>query len=154
MPEGWIVVTAGNPPEYNSSVREFDIVTWDRLKRIDVEPDYDVWKEYAWRRSTHPAILTYLDIRKDDFYKIESTVDGKSFVTARGWSDLSDMIRLCEENGVLFLDLTERCVAVMEEDGELLFGFANTSPGQGHINSLGHRVYAEAVYALIAEQEG
>ena len=32
-------------------------------------------------------------------YKIESTVDGKTFVTARGWSDLSDMIRLCEENG-------------------------------------------------------
>ena len=99
VPEGWIVVTAGNPPEYNSSVREFDIVTRDRLKRIDVEPDYDVWKEYAYRRSTHPAILTYLDIKKDDFYKIESTVDGKTFVTARGWSDLSDMIRLCEENG-------------------------------------------------------
>ena len=39
IPDGWIVVTAGNPPEYNNSVREFDIVTWDRLKRIDVEPD-------------------------------------------------------------------------------------------------------------------
>ena len=31
VPAGWIVVTAGNPPEYNKSVREFDIVTWDRL---------------------------------------------------------------------------------------------------------------------------
>lgn len=99
VPDGWIVVTAGNPAEYNSSVREFDIVTWDRLKRIDVEPDYDVWKEYAYRKAVHPAILTYLDIKKSDFYRIESTVDGKSFVTARGWSDLSDMIRLCEENG-------------------------------------------------------
>ena len=99
VPEGWIVVTAGNPPEYNNSVREFDIVTWDRLKRIDVTPDFDVWKEYAYARSTHPAILTYLDIKKADFYKIESTADGKRFVTARGWSDLSDIIRLCEENG-------------------------------------------------------
>ena len=99
VPEGWIVVTAGNPPEFNSSVREFDVVTWDRLKRIDVEPDYEVWKEYAWARSTHPAILTYLDVKKDDFYKIESGVDGKTFVTARGWSDLSDMMRLCELNG-------------------------------------------------------
>ena len=34
VPNGWIVVTAGNPPEFNNSVREFDIVTWDRLKRI------------------------------------------------------------------------------------------------------------------------
>ena len=32
VPEGWIIVTAGNPPEYNNSVREFDIVTMDRLK--------------------------------------------------------------------------------------------------------------------------
>lgn len=100
VPDGWIVVTAGNPPEYNNSVREFDIVTWDRLKRIDVEPDYDVWKEYAYKKGIHAAILTYLDIKKADFYKIETTVDGKSFVTARGWSDLSDMMKLYEQHGI------------------------------------------------------
>lgn len=100
VPNGWIVVTAGNPPEYNNSVREFDIVTWDRLKRIDVEPDYDVWKEYAYKKGVHPAITTYLDIKKGDFYKIETTVDGKSFVTARGWSDLSDMMHLYEEHNL------------------------------------------------------
>ena len=58
VPDGWIVVTAGNPPEYNNSVREFDIVTWDRLKRIDVEADYDVWKEYAYKHGIHPAVMT------------------------------------------------------------------------------------------------
>ena len=100
VPDGWIVVTAGNPPEYNNSVREFDIVTWDRLKRIDVEPDYDVWKEYAYRMGVHPAVTTYLDIRKSNFYKVESTVNGKSFVTARGWDDLSQMIHLYERHKI------------------------------------------------------
>ena len=100
VPKGWIVVTAGNPPEYNNSVREFDIVTWDRLKRIDVEADYNVWKEYAVNTGTHASITTYLDIKKGDFYKVETTVDGKSFVTARGWSDLSDMIKLYEQNKI------------------------------------------------------
>ena len=108
VPDGWIVVTAGNPPEYNNSVREFDIATWDRLKRIDVEPDYDVRKEYAYKTGIHPAITTYLDIKKGDFYKIETTVDGKSFVTARGWSDLSDMMRLYEQNGIV---VNEKLVA-------------------------------------------
>ncbi len=42
----------------------------------------------------------------------------------------------------------------MEQDGQLLFGFANTAPGQGHINSAGLRLYAEAVHALIAQEEG
>ena len=100
VPDGWIVVTAGNTPEYNNSVREFDIVTWDRLKRIDVEPDFGVWKEYAYLSNVHPAIISYLDVKHSDFYKIESTVDGKSFVTARGWSDLSDMIKLYEKHGL------------------------------------------------------
>ena len=100
VPDGWIVVTAGNPPEYNNSVREFDIVTLDRLKRIDVEPDFGVWKEYAYLSNVHPAIISYLDVKHSDFYKIESTVDGKSFVTARGWSDLSDMIKLYEKHGL------------------------------------------------------
>ena len=99
VPQGWIIVTAGNPPEYNNSVREFDIVTWDRMKRIDVEPDYAVWKEYAIERGVHPAVTSYLEIRPQDFYLIESTVDGKRFVTARGWVDLSDMMKLYEKNG-------------------------------------------------------
>lgn len=100
VPDGWIVVTAGNPPEYNNSVREFDIVTWDRLKRIDCEPDYDVWKEYAVNSGVHASITTYLDIKKSDFYLVESTTEGKAFVTARGWEDLSKMIILYEQNGI------------------------------------------------------
>lgn len=121
IPDGWIVVTAGNPPEYNNSVREFDIVTWDRLKRIDVEPDYRVWKEYAYQKGVHPAILTYLDINKDDFYRIETTVDGKNFVTARGWSDLSDMIRLYEQNG---LAVDELLVAQYLQNHKIAQNFA------------------------------
>lgn len=99
IPDGWIVVTAGNPPEYNDSVREFDIVTWDRLKRIDVEPDFPVWKEYAYLRRIHASIISYLMARPQDFYLVQTTVDGKSFVTARGWEDLSNIIDLYEQNG-------------------------------------------------------
>ena len=43
IPKGWIIVAAGNSPEYNKSVREFDVVTLDRVKKIQVEPDYQVW---------------------------------------------------------------------------------------------------------------
>ena len=93
-------MTAGNPTEYNNSVREFDIVTWDRLKRIDVDPDFAAWKEYAYHCGTHPAVTTYLEIKKGDFYTIESTVDGKRFATARGWSDLSEMLKLYEKLGI------------------------------------------------------
>lgn len=121
VPYGWIVVTAGNPPEYNNSVREFDIVTWDRLKRVDIEPDYDAWKEYAVNAGVHPAITTYLDIKKGDFYKIESTLDGKTFATARGWTDLSATMRIYERRGFA---ITERLVGQYIQNPRIAKDFA------------------------------
>lgn len=96
VPEGWIIVAAGNPPEYNKSVRDFDVVTLDRIKKIDVEENYKVWKEYAYQAEIHPAILAYLELRNDYFYRMETTVDGKTFATARGWEDLSSLLKAYE----------------------------------------------------------
>ena len=100
VPEGWVVVCAGNPPEYNRSVHEFDIVTLDRLREIDVEPDYAAWRAYATEAGLHSAVTTFLEAKKDCFYKVESRPGGgKAFVTARGWEDLARVIALYEGLG-------------------------------------------------------
>ena len=99
VPDGWVVVCAGNPPEYNKSVYDFDVVTLDRLRKIDVEPDLDAWLDYARATGAHPAVITYLQVKADQFYSIESTPHGKSFVTARGWDDLSRVMRAYERKG-------------------------------------------------------
>lgn len=100
LPEGWVVVTAGNPPEYNDSAREFDIVTLDRLKKIEVEPDFEAWKSYAYAAHMHPAVMSFLRSKREHFYHVETTVSGKSIVTPRGWEDLSKMLLLYEDNGI------------------------------------------------------
>lgn len=99
IPEGWVIVAAGNPPEYNKSVREFDVVTMDRVKRIDVEADFEVWKEYAYQQGLHGAVISYLNTRKQNFYQMETTVDGRNFATPRGWEDLSELIGVYEKLG-------------------------------------------------------
>ena len=96
IPEGWVIVAAGNPPEYNKSVRDFDVVTLDRVKKIMVEPDYRIWKEYAYKENIHPAILSYLELRSTCFYQMETTIDGRQFATPRGWEDLSRMMEVYE----------------------------------------------------------
>ena len=100
VPEGWIIVAAGNPSEYNDSVRDFDMAIWDRVRRIDVEPDFSVWRKYAAETGMHPSVLAYLDGHRENLYSIRSTVDGKQFVTMRGWSDLSDVMFLYEGRGL------------------------------------------------------
>ncbi|MCD7820391.1 MAG: AAA family ATPase [Lachnospiraceae bacterium] len=100
VPEGWVIVTAGNPPMYNKSVREFDIVTMDRLKIMEVEADYKAFKAYAQERGVHPAILSFLELHPEFFYQVEATGKGRSYVTARGWEDVSQIITLYEESGL------------------------------------------------------
>ena len=100
LPEGWLIAAAGNPPEYNRSVRDFDVVTLDRVKRIDVQEDFAVWKEYARAKGLHGAVVSYLDIRKDHFYRVETTAEGIQFATARGWEDLSELLTVYETLGL------------------------------------------------------
>ena len=99
IPQGWLIVAAGNPPEYNKSVREFDVVTMDRVKKMQVEPDFDAWREYAYTAGVHPAVISYLNTRPANFYRMESTVDGRNFATPRGWEDLSRIIQVYEKLG-------------------------------------------------------
>ena len=121
VPNGWVIVTAGNPPEFNRSVREFDVVTLDRLKVLEVEADYDAWRKYAIDKGLHAAILNFLDLKKEYFYKIETTVSGKAYVTARGWEDLSDVITLYEEEG---LKVTDSLVGQYLRNREVVHEFA------------------------------
>ena len=122
VPQGWIVVTAGNPPEYNDAVRPFDLAMLDRLKKVEVEPDFEVWKAYALQNHVHPVILSYLTVKPQFFYRITTTLDDKSFVTARAWDDLSQMITLYEENE---LAVDRDLIGQYVQDEEIARDFAN-----------------------------
>ena len=100
VPEGWIIVAAGNPPEYNKSVREFDIVTLDRVRQIDVEADLGVWLDYARGKQLHGAVISYLTAKPDSFYLVRRKEDVLSFVTARGGEDLSEILKGYEALGI------------------------------------------------------
>ncbi|HBP23941.1 MAG TPA: ATPase [Oribacterium sp.] len=121
VPDGFVIVTAGNPPEYNKSVRDFDIVTLDRVKRIDITAEYDAWKRYAYPMGVHGAILAYLDIKKENFYIVKADLQGQQFVTARGWEDLSRIMKVYEEMG---LPITRELVQQYLEDPEVARDFA------------------------------
>ncbi len=100
LPRGWIIVCAGNPPEYNRAARDFDPAMMDRLKRIDIEPSLDVWMDYASAHGVHPSITTYLANKPQNFYKVRAALSGARIVTARGWEDLSRMLLAYEQQDI------------------------------------------------------
>ena len=121
VPSGWIIITAGNPPEFNDQVRSFDLVTWDRLKKIAIDPDVDSWLRYANENNVHPAVSSFISVYKDNLLKVEKAPDGMHVVTPRSWVDLSSMIKVYEENG---FPVDENLINQYLQDAEIATSFA------------------------------
>ncbi len=121
VPPGWVIVTAGNPPRYNKSAHELDAATRDRLKVMNIEPDYRAFKDYAIQNSVERCIISYLDIRPTDFYKVTTQVNGMNVVTPRAWEDLSEMISFHEE---LSIPVTDALVTQYLQDPDTARDFA------------------------------
>ena len=69
-------------------------------------------------------------------------------------ADLTAMETACRENGIQFVNLTDSYLAGYNVQHKLPYGFANTSPGSGHMNAWGHGLFAQAVYQTVKEMEG
>ena len=98
LPDGWMLVLAGNPGEYNTSAGALDPVMADRMRLLWLEPDYPAWRSYMTERWVHPMVLSYLDDHRGHFYVFEKGNEGTGLVTARGWEDLSILLNMMEEN--------------------------------------------------------
>lgn len=62
----------------------------------------------------------------------------------------------CENNGIIFVDMTDDFKAMYYEDYHLPYGFSNTRLGRGHMNAYGDRAIAERlaeVITILEEQE-
>lgn len=99
IPDGWMLVLAGNPTMYNKSARDLDAVTMDRLRLIHLEPDLESWLPYANESGIHPTILNFLQENPQYFYQYNggnSSGTGE-LVTPRGWEDMSIQLTMMEQ---------------------------------------------------------
>lgn len=79
--------------------------------------------------------------------------EGRGY-TQTAEEDMQMVTDCCEKAGVVFVDLTESYLRGYEQQHKLPYGFYNTSPGMGHMNSWGHELFARAVFQTINELEG
>lgn len=65
---------------------------------------------------------------------------------------------VCAEKGIVFVDLTGAYTGEYADSCQLPYGFVNTTPGAGHMNKVGHRLFAqevcETIKALEEERHG
>jgi lysophospholipase L1-like esterase len=60
---------------------------------------------------------------------------------------------LKKNNDIKVVDVSSEMVNEYKENSAYSYGFSNSAPGEGHLNTTGHRIVAEAVYKCINEME-
>jgi hypothetical protein len=97
LPEGWVIVLCGNPPECNRSARRFDAAITDRLRKIPIEFDSRDFLDYATEKGFHESILSYLDLHREHIYLFDDKKGEEELVTCRGWENLSHVLKAYEK---------------------------------------------------------
>lgn len=57
----------------------------------------------------------------------------------------------CENTGIDFIDTGDAFLKYFNEYYELPYGFANTTPGSGHLNEVGHKIMADTIIDYLEE---
>ena len=88
------------------------------------------------------------------FYDPSTSLDENGSLVLGDGSDPVELFSdLCDKNGVLFLDMSERYLSQYNSSYVLPHGFWNSSVGSGHLNRYGHKMISDEIYSLISEVE-
>lgn len=106
---------------------DFETALYDLMKFIRSKTDKEIIILY------HPAVSL--------------TADGNMKILTNNAEPYYE--KVCKENGIIFVDMTDRFVREYEEDHVIPYGFYNTTMGNGHINKKAHEMIAEELAEVI-----
>ncbi len=100
LPDGWVIVLCGNPPEFNKSARNLDPATCDRVRRMDIEVSLPAFLEYCDENGAHTVIGHFLEAFPQCLYRCENKDGNLELVTCRSWYRLSQTLLAYEKCGL------------------------------------------------------
>jgi hypothetical protein len=71
VPEGWFIWAAGNRKEDRAAVFDMPTPLANRFLHLQVEPDFNSFKEYALEHGIHEQIIAFLSFRPELMHKID-----------------------------------------------------------------------------------
>lgn len=71
VPEGWFIWAAGNRDEDRAAVFEMPAPLANRFIHVEVSPDFDNFKHYAFERGLHEQVIAFLSFRPALLHKNE-----------------------------------------------------------------------------------
>ncbi len=92
LPEGSIVIGAGNRAQDSAIVRPMSSALINRLIHVQLKASPKDWIEWAYANSIHPWVLEYVELRPDHLW-VQPPKTEEPFSSPRAWHMLSDALK-------------------------------------------------------------
>jgi hypothetical protein len=91
MPEGSIVIGAGNRAQDSAIVKPMSSALVNRMVHVQLQVSHKDWLQWARANNVHPWVLEYLQLRSDHLWS-QPPKHEEPFSTPRSWHMLSDAL--------------------------------------------------------------
>src|SRR5246127_2880392 len=92
LPEGWVVVAAGNPASERGVHFSMPRPLRNRFVHLNLEPDFDDWCQWAVRSGLRPEIIAFLRFKPALLHDANATSDVNAWPTPRSWEMASNVL--------------------------------------------------------------
>ena len=98
LPENCIVIAAGNRTTDKSVAFKMPKALANRVLHIEVEGNFDSWKEWAIERGINGKVIGFLSFRRNYLMGFDSSSDDLAFATPRSWEMVSNLLNQVSED--------------------------------------------------------
>jgi hypothetical protein len=92
LPEGSIVIGAGNRSQDSAIVRPMSSALINRMVHVHLKVSHREWLEWAYQNDIHPLVIEYIQLRPDHLWS-QPPKHEETFSSPRSWHMLSDAMK-------------------------------------------------------------
>ena len=142
-----------------NSIKEYFPLVSLIKNHIQTARDGNSSKEYSVNEVEYKAVIIKgLSLIRSEYsgpiafvYHPDTVIEGDGSLSVSRSKTIDIFKEACEDNGIGFIDVGDLFLEYYNEYQELPYGFSNTTPGNGHLNEIGHQIMAEAILDYLEE---
>lgn len=92
LPAGWSILAAGNRQGDMGVVYRMPSPLANRFCHLDLEADYDAWKQWAYGRGIHAGVVGFLGFRRELLHRFDRVQASRAYPTPRSWEFAARML--------------------------------------------------------------
>jgi hypothetical protein len=92
LPDGWVIVAAGNRIGDRASAQRMPTALRSRFAHITIVADVKAWADWATANNLRPELVAFIRLRGQDVLHVMPRGDENAFPTPRSWAKCSKYI--------------------------------------------------------------